>query len=231
MTELKKDVPKIETLKGYFNKTLISVRLSTDLVELIDENYELITGSSEAVTDRKLFECIVDLALSKVKPNIEAKKQIEELQDKIQTLTQENNNLGNSINAMKVAHEQEIEELNNQLSSVSCSDKSELDRLQSIISIQKQNIADLNAELINIRSLPPADHATLIFNTNEKKVIDQICIDESARTGQNVTPQLLLKTVFFFILINGPHDVFKSNITISKIKEILSSPDKQADAN
>lgn len=231
MTEKNKDVPKIDTLKGYFNKTLISVRLSTDLVELIDENYELITGSSEAVTDRKLFECLVDLALSKVKPNIEAKKQIEELQDMNQTLTQENTNLGNSINAMKLSHDYEIADLNNQLSSISGSDKSEQARLNSIISIQKQNIADLNAEISNLRSLPASDPSTIIFNANEKKVIDQICKDESARTGQNVTPELLLKTVFFFILINGPHDVFKSNITISKIKQILSSRDDQADAN
>lgn len=238
MSEENKKENKIPTIHGNFTKTLISVRLSTDLVEIIDENYELITGSSEAVTDRKLFECLVDLALSKAKPNIEIKKQIEQLQDKLNTLSEENHNLNNTISTMKLIHQQEVDELQStaaeSVSAASGNSNAELERHKTIIKSQSDKIDALEEQIRNSADIP-SDMMLVNVTENEKKVFDLITAMIKEKTQKDVSPGGMLKSVFFDVVRFGPTThLMGVNPSWSQIKDILTSskqPSASGDQN
>lgn len=215
---------EFKTINGLFEKQLISARLSKDYIELIDENFELITGISEPgkISDRKLVECLVDLALSKSKPKKENQLLISQLQAEITRLTEENSNLGNSINALKVQHEQEIEDIKAQAESIQ-PDTSEIDRLKALTEIQRKTISDMKEEIVVLRTPKNNDNSVIIvISDGEKNVIAELCKNESKATGKNVTPDMLFKTMFSHILIYGPHDMFNSVISDSRIRELMT---------
>jgi predicted nuclease with TOPRIM domain len=209
-----------QSINGYFTKQTIACRLSEDTVALIDENYEMITGDIKPVTDRKLIENMLDMALSKVKPNIEDKKLIEQLQDKVTTLSNDNNNMKSQLQTLSTQHEQELAELNSQLSKTAGSNDSEFQRLQAVISSQRSRINELENTVNSFPGL--VDNKYLLsFPEKEQQVVDHVCEAESNATGENVSPALLLKKVFFYTIINGPYDVFKSNFSHNTLMKIL----------
>lgn len=208
-----------QSINGYFTKQAIACRLSEDTVALIDENYEMITGDIKPVTDRKLVENMLDLALSKVKPGLDAKKQIEQLTDKLNTLSNENASLTNKINELSMAHEEEIGSLRERLTENDGSFDLEIAQLHKVIDDQKQRILILEAELTAQQS---ADALLIDLLPAEKTVIADLAANESKAVGKLITPAMLLKNVIFFILKNGPHDVFHSEISISRIKQLMA---------
>lgn len=210
-----------KTINGLFNKQLVSARLSTETIELIDENFVELTGGSSPVTDRKLIECILDLALSKGKPNSDLQKKVDQLSTEIAKLQEE----------LKKAKEANLE-LNGEVSGSEekfgnlQTEKNKLEEevmeLQNQISEYQGKLEQSTRDLQTARENKLPDNAILIqLSDKEKRVLDTIGEEESKRTGKTVTNEILLKNVFFFILVNGPHDVFSAPVHIKKLREML----------
>ena len=223
---------EIKTINGYFVKQNIACRLSNDMVELIDENFDLITGGTTNVTDRRLVECLLDLALSKVRPGTEDKKRIQDLIKAVDKLTLENEELKQqkdtvanqlsfaknsleSLNADQSDSEVKIENLRGELSSL----EHEIGEVKNI----NESLVSIIERYKNNAS-PVPDGAILVeLSESETKVLDMVCNSESERMKKDITPGMLLKNVFFFILVKGPHDVFSAPISLQKIRQ-LSEP-------
>lgn len=208
-----------------FNKQNIACRISDETAELINEHFEYITGDIKTVSDRTIVKRLLDLALSKGAINLDAKKQIDALNDKFSTLTSENDRLNNQIAELNTIHAQEIAELQNRLSN-SGDLSTEIQRLNNVILTQKTTISELQQQLQS--SGASDDEITLTFTPNEKKVFDMILQAETKITKNIITPAGLLKSLFFYILFHGPYDMFHSNIpSLGTIKKMLSEQNQQ----
>lgn len=212
---------EVKTINGYFKKQNIAARLGVDTVELIDENFELITGGIQTVTDRKLIECLVDLALSKVKPDVSSQKLIAELKSQNSELTNANNMLLENNKQLHL----ELEE--GSLSPELVNEAEEkANKLNSSLEITLQDNLRLKTENDALRAASgsiPENSVLVNLTTKTIAVILEICKAESERTGSVVTPDLLFKNVLFFVIKNGPHDIFKAPISVERIREISAA--------
>jgi len=199
------------------------VRIKEDIAEMIDSNYEQITGTDKEVSDRELFEKLVELAISKVKPRIEDKKLIAELRDKIETLSNDNVNLGNAINSMNIQHEQECQDIKDSFSSLSDGAQGEIDRQKAIIKSKSDKIAELE-EHIRVSADIPEDMMLVNVTENEKKVFDLVTAMIREKTQKDVSAGGMLKSVFFDVVRFGPTThLMGVNPSWNQIKEILTS--------
>jgi hypothetical protein len=220
------ELNEVKTINGYFKKQNIAARIGVDTVELIDENFELITGGTATVTDRKLIECMLDLALSKVKPDVNSQKRIQELVGQVDLLTIDNDKLIKANDMLVGNNKQLQEDLSNSVSTDLIEEKN---NAIDLLKREKQNLyeekARIEGKLLSFRqnNAIPEGGMIVILNPGEKKVIDATAKAETERTGAEVTPGLLLKNVFFFVLVNGPHDVFKAPVSIQQIRELMSA--------
>lgn len=211
-----------KTINGLFSKQLVSARLSTETIELIDENFQELTGGTQPVTDRKLIECLLDGALAKGKPNAELQKKCEALskqvEDHLKTiehLKDANINLEGEVEQSK-QESGEIQDLKNKIFKELQETTNELTEYKE--KLQKATL-DLEAALKN---KTPEGAILIQLTDKEIKVLQTIAQEETARTKKPVTIDLLMKNVFFYILVNGPHDVFSAPVSIKRIREILA---------
>lgn len=217
--------PEKKSINGYFSKQNIACRISDETAALIDENYELIVGDIKPVTDRKLVECLLDLALSKAKPNLESKKIIDQLQDKLNTCQSEVDRLNNEILSLKAVHAKELDERSQSFNQSSESNVVEFERLNKIIAEQKQRILILesDSDQQNKSLLIALENGILVnLSLPEKTLVTDLAEKESLASGKSVTPAMLIKSVFFFVIFHGPHDVFHSQVSLYHIKKLLA---------
>lgn len=199
--------------------------LSQEEWKYLHENYEIIVGSEEPMPVNRLIMACITKAASNMRPDSNPKdieelnklrKEVEFLNQAIGDLNRENKllseQLAESKNQLTSGSEQTLEEI--------ASLKKALEAEKAVTTLQKQSIEDQKATIENLRGRMPDHSVIVILTDSQQKVIHHICSLESERTKSEVTPELLLKNVFFHILVNGPHDVFSVPVSISKIREL-----------
>ncbi|MEI6435234.1 MAG: hypothetical protein WCP32_10345 [Bacteroidota bacterium] len=229
MDEKDKKNTEVQTINGYFKKQLIGCRLSTETIELIDENFELITGNTHAVTDRKLVECLVDMALSKVKPNTDGQKRIAELVAAIDDLTIKNDQLEKNLGFA----EERIAELSSEYSALegkqSNSELAVLTFNDTIIA-KDNEINRLQAENSSLRASSGAipENAVLVDLTKLSILfIDEMCAAESVIAQKEISRSMLIKNLLFHVIKYGPFDMFmsKSSVIGEKLRRFKNMTD------
>ena len=177
------------------------------------------------------------LLLTKVRPVTEDKKRIQELVKTVDKLTLDNT----EINKQK---ETAIAQLSAAKDSSATLDLNHQESLSKIEDLRKevatvtQENDDLKISKIELQSIiekyknnasaVPIGAIVIELTEGETKVVDMVCAAESERLKKEITPDILLKNVFFFIVVKGPHDVFSAPISLQKIRQ-LSEPSKQTE--
>ncbi len=136
-----------------FDKATLSIRLSEDLVNKVDEYYEFITDTSEKVTDKELFVKILDKAINKTVPIIALKTENEQLKaskaaflvqieqlkaensELKQEITKTNTQIQEAINAVAIA-DNEV----NTLKSLLSQREAEVELLREVTKIQENQV-------------------------------------------------------------------------------------------
>jgi hypothetical protein len=229
----KLNIPVPESLK-------VSVQLSQEDWNYVSEAYPEITKSDDWIGWGKFFFKSVVTALSNTKPTSSAgdAKTITTLQQQVEDLTIRNE----QISAENSAVQARISELESMLAQAGAADHRDL----TISGLESAN-ADLeakNTDLIRIRSEfenevaglkaalkaagIPAGSVPVQLTDKELKILDHISALESKRTGQQVSVAILLKNVFFYVLVNGPHDMFKVPVGIEQLREVIGAMDSKA---
>lgn len=197
----------------------VSIYLSSEDWKFLQENYIDITGSEEPLPFGKFFlKCALKaVSVMKSGSNPDDKKLIADLE---KTISEKNEYIATIEN--------DFFQLKNDVTADQNSINDDVARLQaenanliSRIELQKQTIVDKDNEIARLQENTSGSVIDFDFKENEIKVIDSICEAESKRTGEDVTRAKLLKNIFFFVLINGPHDMFSVPPQIRKMREML----------
>jgi signal transduction histidine kinase len=217
----------------FFNKNF-SVYLTDANKTLIAENYETAFQTSEDMKPAKAFMILFNNACDEGKKTADSKalaemsQRIPALETIIQDKDEEILRLQKLLNGIEDLRKEDMEKMQatiDRLTLVGNDISAKQDIIDNqIIVIQQRDkiIENLQNEIENLRKATNSpDGAVMVLLTpSEHKVIKAICDEESKRTGKPVTPEILFKNVFFFVLINGPHDMFSAPVALRKIQEL-----------
>jgi predicted RNase H-like nuclease (RuvC/YqgF family) len=215
--------------KPFFFSRNFTVYLTDANRKIIEENYELAFQTDEdlkpAIAFMKLFEAACDTQRNKIdhKKLQELTQRVPELETQLKEKDDQIARLQQELSQLKETHDQEIQVMTSRLQLLQ-NEVNNQGENQNMVADLNLIIADLKSENATLKSkapLPPGA-VLVILKPSEEKVIDHICQQETNRTGKEVTADTLLKNVFFFILVNGPHDVFAAPVSIKKIQELTS---------
>jgi len=177
----------------YFEKEQFAARLTPEDIELINDNFEAITGSNEKLSDRKFLLKAVEGAIRNKPKTVEIEKPI----DNPETLKE-----------LQGAHNK-IKEL-----------EDEKQRLKLDIEFEKANIKEI--EVIKEVPATLKDNQLLVELTPmELYLLNETCKKESERTKQNISPNILLKEMFTTYIFKGIHEHFPLPFNNTQLKKIV----------
>ena len=202
----------------------VTIYLPKEDWDYVLENYEMISGSEESLPWGKFFMKAMAAAMATRRPDSspEDKARINELIGNVDTLTLSNDEMKLQIAELTEKNTLLKEQVYN---SGNTKTQSESIIAEQKIKLQNQNttIENMSNEIAILRNDSGAiPEGSVLVNLTPKTlaVINEICRLESERMEQEVTPDLLFKNVFFFVIKNGPHDMFKVPISVQRIREI-----------
>lgn len=200
-----------------FYNNQISFRLADDIRQRLAENYEAIAGTKNKLGMREFFEKVIEKSIDSLINSTE----LNEVIQSNKKLLQENENLKISLEVLK--EETETERNNS-------SDKEnqlieQINELNLLIDNLKNEISTLqeDQDRKEFENLPTIKENEIVieFTPPELAIVNEICENESKRTGKIITPEFILKNTFNDFVINGARDFFP-RLTNSKLSEILS---------
>lgn len=200
-----------------FYNNQISFRLADDIRKRLAENYEAIAGTKNKLGMREFFEKVIEKSIDSLINSTE----LNEVIQSNKKLLQENENLKISLEVLKEETETErnnFSDKENQLIEQINELNLLIDNLKNENSILQENIDKKELESLFVLK---ENEIVIEFTEPELEVIRELCINESKRTGKNITPQFILKNTFNDFMINGARDFFP-RLPESRLKEIFS---------
>jgi hypothetical protein len=149
----------------------------------------------------------------------------EQIREEIQRLTSELHEKNTLVSELTLENEKlEKQFADSRLENINLLKQlnTEIEKTELLSADSKHEKTTLIKEVEQLKQkLALPDGAIIVSLTkSESTVINYVCSGETERTGQPVTPDLLLKNVFAHILMFGPHDMFKTPIGIRKLQEL-----------
>lgn len=206
-------------LSEFYNNQ-ISFRITDDIRQRLAENYEAIAGTKNKLGMREFFEKVIEKSID----SLINSNELNEVLQSNKKLLQDNENLKISLQVLK----EEIEEIETETNNFSDKENQlieQVNELNSIIDNLKNEISTLQEdqdrkEFENL-SFIKENEILIGFTPPELAIVNEICENESKRTGKIITPEFILKNTFNDFVINGARDFFP-RLTNSKLSEILS---------
>ncbi len=202
----------------------VTIYLPQEDWDYVGENYVIIAGTDEELPWSRFFMKAMLAAMATRKPDSspEDKARIKELIGEVDTLTISNDEMKVQIAELTEKNTGLKELVYNSGNSKTLSDTA-ITELNQKLQNQNTTIENQSMEIAMLRKDSDAlPEGSVLVNLTPKTlaVINEICRLESERMEQEVTPDLLFKNVFFFVIKNGPHDMFKVPISVQRIREI-----------
>lgn len=206
-------------LSEFYNNQ-ISFRITDDIRQRLAENYEAISGTKNKLGMREFFEKVIEKSID----SLINSNELNEVIQSNKKLLQDNENLKISLQVLK----EEIEEIETEKNNFFNKENElieQVNELNSIIDNLKNEISILKEEQerkdFDNFSIIKENDIIIEFTPAELAVINEICENESKRTGKIITPEFILKNTFNDFVINGARDFFP-RLSKSKLSEILS---------